>query len=110
MKFTKEDGIITAKEATERSKSGIEDSTVREQVRIAMVRVKRISSYGYNKIEGRTFIGHSKLEDKTIEILEYFGYSVSQFVDISSTNFNRNGGFNKNKVEYKWIIAWPKVD
>ncbi len=104
MKFTKEDGVITAKEATNRCKNGKDDSVVREQIRTIMVRIKLLSGYGINIIKEQTSTIYQKLQNETIKELEKLGYIVKQEQQKDTVCYHILGPV------YEYTVTWPKGD
>jgi len=94
MKFTEDDGIITAKQATKRSQNGTEDSLTREAVRGIMAYVKRSSEYGY---WNTTIWNNPVMSDEIKDILTDLGYKFY---------FKPCGTSRPDWVRWDWIISW----
>ncbi len=93
MKFTREDNIVNAKWARERSKFGVEDSIPREEIRRIMNSIRFTSGYGYTKVESTHNI--RPLHEETVIELDKLGYKArsTETMDI----------FGKR---WTWTIDW----
>ncbi len=76
MKYTKEDGILTAEEAKTRSKNGQEDSMVRESIRSAMADIREKSCYGYRITTNWIHIRNDKEFKKIKDEIQKLGFKV----------------------------------
>ena len=96
MKFSEEDGILTAAQARARTTYGVEDSIVREELREIMAKIKIQSGYGYPLC----FISFQSrhINPAVREQLEKIGYKVE-------SEPHEHKGIN-GRTEYQWEIDW----
>lgn len=97
MRFTEEDGIITAEEARERSSLGTDDSLVREAVRDVMTYVKRSSYYGFRSTT--LILNYQIPSDLVRKEIEALGYTLEYKESYWQPR--------KDKIiNYDWTIYW----
>ena len=93
MELTKEDRIITAQEARERTQAGSDDSAVRKELRQIMEQIKIHSGYGYKYY---STVRPLHMLDQVKEILENLGYTCSSIEIIKEPTTH----------PYRWTIEW----
>ena len=98
MKFTEEDGIISAAEARLRSIDGTEDSQQRESIRMAMEYIKRSSYYGHRVTVLLRLPEWQSLKTfpETQKMFEDWGYEIRETEHVEPSS---------NKT-YSWYISW----
>ncbi len=74
MRFTEEDDILTADEARDRSKLGLEDSKIREGIRAIMGDIKHLSYYGLRAINHTIRLKNDEEYKKIKEEVEKLGF------------------------------------
>ena len=98
MKFSKEDEIITAEEARDRSEIGREDSIIRENIRDIMRDIKQKSFYGYRILTKWVYlVGDEEFKKIKIEIVK-FGFKI-KLKETKKTNLS-------NRFNYIIDIQW----
>ena len=98
MKFTKEDKIITAKEARERSALGSEDSVVREAIRAIMMKISYKAYYGYRVITHNIHLKKDEEFKKITKEVEKLGFKIN----LTSTSKTSLSSIYDYMVDIQW--------
>lgn len=93
MRFSEEDGVLSAAQARARTTVGVEDSLIREEMRSIMALIKQRSGYGYSN--AYVIAQRRRVNDQVVLLLDHYGYKVKSEL-------------REGTVYYDWVISWEK--
>lgn len=111
-KFLPEEGLLTAKQATNRSKASNGDTMARGEVVGIMQDIRRNSTHGLTSVYyNRTY----SIDKDTTKILEKLGFTVSCKEKSVEPFFDPIPGVAStvlfaNTIEWIWLISWEIDD